>query len=224
MTARLRVPALLLCAALLLAGCGGDDAPSGAQPTPTTSSTDSIFDDPTGAVGAPVCASLTARERTALVGVPTPEQATDNTTSRCQWTSADGEAAVLVIAMSSSEWANGLPTIVTQMRDLPAITDADRLELDRLQKELDDLSVLSDREACRFFGEIARLGGAQARQNTMVNFLDPGTYTEAPGVTAQSCRDGLFSSVAASAPGLDPVDAVARRAVTALGLVTSRVR
>lgn len=224
MTARLRVPALLVCAAVSLAGCGGDDGPSRAEPAPTTSSTDSIFDDPTGPVGVPVCASLTAGERTALVGVPTPEQATDNTTSRCQWTSADGKSAVLVIALSATEWANGLPTIVTQMRDLPAITDADRRELDRLQQELDDLSVLGDADACRFFGEIARIGGAKARGGTMVNFLDPGTYTEAPGVTAQSCRDGLFSSVSASAPGLERSDALAGRAVTALGLVTGRVR
>jgi hypothetical protein len=215
--------ALLACAALTLAGCGGDDGPDTAERTPATSSADSIFDDPTGPVGSPACTTLTAAERTSLVGVPTPEQASDNTTSRCQWASSDGRSLVLVITMSSTEWASGLPTMVTQMRDLPAITDADRVELDRLQKEIHDVGVLDSDEACRFFTEVARIGGATARKDTMVNFLDPGTYTEAPGVTAQRCRKGWFSSVAASGPALEHSGALTRRAVTALGRVTARV-
>lgn len=83
--------------------------------------------------------------------------------------------------------------------------------------------MLGDEQACRFFTEVARIGGATARQDIMVNFLDPGTYTRAPGVTAQRCRDGRFSSVAASAPGMDRSGTLARRAVTALGRVTARV-
>lgn len=230
----LRVAAALLSLAVL-AGCSGasDDAgdtdAGGGSPTtsPTSSAPTSTATTPSAedlAAVERICSALTPAQRRSLVGAPVNERDPEPTRSRCSWSSLEGESRVMVIAMTGSEWAAALPGVIQQLRDLPSTTPQDLAELAEMQEALAGVDALDDDRACSYFATVARIGGARQRQQTSVNFLAAGTYTPHPGVTAQRCRDGYFSSVTGYGPGLVRSDALARRAVAALDLATARLR
>lgn len=194
----------------LVAACSGgpdertDDAPTGAPSTPSQ---------------AVACGLLDAQQRERLTGRPL-DRVTDPARAalglQCRW--AEGATFLEVSSLDAGSWARSLPDLVAGLRasgrDLDAATDADLQEIVDL---VEGREALTATRACDLFPTIAAaVAGDEADAFVLFVPIERNDGQAATGVQAQTCTDGVFSSVVFSAPDVTESDAVEQRARTAL--------
>lgn len=213
-----RALALTVAAGLSLAGCGGDDDPKAADPTPKASATTQATVDPKE----PACAFLTAAERKKLVGSAIDQVvATSGTadSSQCRWQASS--ALIQVTTLPAEAWAKNLPSVVAQLeKSGDATSAADKKELARAKKLVAGADSFSGREACDAFTTLAEISGAKKGATTTITVV-PITQAES-GISAQMCTSGEMTSLIYSVPGLKPGKAVDAAVTQALAAVQKR--
>lgn len=206
----MRVAAALLALAVLSACSGGGDAAPPAQSRPSADTR------------AAACGLLDGQQRKALTG-QTVDTVTDPSRAalglQCRW--ADGATFVEVSSLDAGSWASSLPALIEGLTASGRDIDAD--EQQRLRDIVDLVEgqgELSPDEACDLFPTIAA-AVADEESSDFVLFVPITTTTgeRAVGVQAQTCTDGVFSSVVFAAPGVEESDEVRERARVALDQV-----
>lgn len=204
---RLLPPAVLVLA--LVAGCSG-----GPVETPDRSPT-----APPSTSQAVACGLLDAQQREQLTGRPL-DQVTDPARAalglQCRW--ADGATFIEVSSLDAGAWARSLPNLVSGLRasgrDLDPDTEAD---LQAIVDLVEGRDALTAGRACDLFPTIAEaVAGDETDAFVLFVPIERNDGQAALGVQAQTCTDGVFSSVVFSAPDVTESDAVERRARTAL--------
>ncbi|MGJ9422355.1 hypothetical protein [Aeromicrobium sp. CF3.5] len=196
-----------LLAVAALSACSGSADGDSAAPAPSSSSQ------------AIACGLLDSQQREDLTG-----QRVDTVTDpsraalglQCRW--ADGATFVEVSSLDAGSWASSLPDLINALTDSGRDVDADEQEsLQEIVDLVEGRGALSATEACDLFPTIA---GAVAddEPSDFVLFVPIQTSAgaDAVGVQAQTCTDGVFSSVVFAAPGVAESDEVRDRARTAL--------
>ena len=188
---------------LATSACSGDDEPQPKAPAATPDR------------AATACSLLSSADRQELTG-----QEVDTISDRaraaiglqCRW--ADADTFVEASSLPAADWAMSLPGLIDGLRgsgqDLSAADDA---RLDKIAAAVEGSEDLTAEEACQLFPTIAEVTGAEPGSDDLVVFVPVGGEL---GVQAQTCTEGVFSSVVFSTPGLTESDAVEQRARAAL--------
>lgn len=179
-----------LVTAFLVAGaaaCGSPDEPAASEPAAEPS--------PDRAVA---CSLLDAEQRAELVGERV-DEVTDPALSdlglQCRW--GDNVTFVEVSSLDAGAWARSLPGLIDSLRGSGRpISPEDDAELTRLTALVDGRETLTAVDACELFAPLAQAIGAEPVDGEVVAFLPLGSGT---GVQAQTCTDGVFTSVVFSA-------------------------
>jgi hypothetical protein len=160
-----------------------------------------------------ICASLGPAQRRDLVGVATPVKLTQVegalSPSTCRWTTQEGRATttfVDIVVAPADAWA-------LQARDRLMLTSIDPERQAQLLALLEKPEVTAE-DGCRFARALFEAGGAPGGAERTVA---PTTRTgSTPAMLAESCVDGRYHAVLATAPRLRLDRALERRVAGAL--------
>ena len=209
----MRAAVALLAVAALSACSSGSGGESQSEPEPTASSQ------------AVACGLLDAQQREDLTG-----QRVDTVTDpsraalglQCRW--ADGATFVEASSLDAASWARSLPALIDGLTASGQDIDPDeQQDLQEIVTLVEGRGELSPDDACDLFPTIAA-AVADDEASNFVLFVPIQTTAgqDAVGVQAQTCTDGVFSSVVFAAPGVRESDEVRQRARTALERVHRR--
>lgn len=206
--------------AMLLAGCasvtGGDASPAGEAPSAADSGsgieapeTPDGVETPETPSAATACALVEADQVTALAGQPLDgprlgKVAGDDGIPACVWGDPAG-TTVQVSRVPAEEWAEQLPEVLVQLEATGMVDDAENTRKIREASELVATGETLDAgQACAMFSTMLEISGAEPGQTGTVNLVPS---REAPqALTAQSCTDGVFSSVLVIKSGITGAD------------------
>jgi len=187
-----------------LAACGGDSEGDQARSTKTAPA---------------ACELLTAEEREELAGTPVNHSVPVDSASgsyQCRWsTRADAprRALVQVTSTPAHTWAEDLPAVISQFKEsTPQIARRYKAQIDRVVKVLGSSEAVSDADACQLFSTMAEVNGGGEGATRLASFMEIDASTKA--ISAQTCTDGVFTSVVYGTPDLEP-SASAKTAVFA---------
>ena len=204
--------ALLLLSTVTACGSSGSDD----SPSASTSTTSNRADDPT-------CALLTAEERRAFAGTAVDETMDSGDPSvNCKWSAGGSdESMVQVTSMPADQWIKVLPDYIERLKSSPVeLSAADTKQIAALEKALAASSALDADEACQLFSQFLALQGVEPDSDTVVSYQNLGAGRNA--VTAQTCRDGRFTSALMTRPDLEESEAVADKALEAVAKAHDR--
>ncbi len=202
----MRAAAAVLASVAVLTACSGG---SGGESSPT----------PSAGSRAVACDLLDAQQRQDLTG-----QRVDTVTDpgraalglQCRW--ADGPTFVEASSLDAASWARSLPTLIEGLTASGQDIDTDQQEdLQEIVTLVEERGELSPDDACDLFPTIAAaVADDEASDFVLFVPIQTSAGEDATGVQAQTCTDGVFSSVVFAAPGIAASDEVRDRARTAL--------
>lgn len=204
----MRAAAALLGLVLLSACSGGQDeaeAPTSPQPSAEGPSV--------------ACGLLDGEQREDLTGRPV-DTVTDPARAalglQCRW--AEGTTFIEVSSLDAGSWARSLPDLIEGLTGSGRDVDEDeQARLDEIVDLVEGRESLSADDACDLFPTIAAaVAGEEADDFVLFVPIRSNSGESAIGVQAQTCTDGVFSSVVFAAPGVTESDEVRARARTAL--------
>jgi hypothetical protein len=202
-----RITIALTAVVLVVAGCGGKDAPSEAESSPPASSPRST---PTNSAASPdTCSALLAADEVEeLIGgsADDPVATKIGDLPACQWSAAEGEATVTAGRFPAADWARALPDLIGLVQkaglDLSA---ADRRKLTRGQELVDRGGANDDKAACELFSTmVVRLQGSPRGSTRIVNYVPSREQPQA--VNGQACEKGTYYTVQLVKQGLEQTD------------------
>lgn len=183
---------MLLLLLAPLAGCGGGD-----QPDADASSS------PTASAEAESCDLLDDEQVTELAGEDLGagrEASIAGQLPVCQWGDLSG-VGVQAGVVDASDWARSLPDVVEQL-EASGIVD-DEMNTQRLEDAAGLVAsgdTIPADQACELFGDLAEIGGQGADAEVTVSLVPSSADPQA--ITAQACRDGVYTTVLVTRPGL----------------------
>jgi hypothetical protein len=170
-----------------------------------------------------MCGLLTASDRRALAGTAAdrPMQSDDPTTS-CMWGSAgSGETIVEVRSLASDTWIKILPDYIEKLKSSDVeLGPGDAKRIAAIETRLGSGNEMSPDAACQTFSQFLELRGLAPGNDTLVSYQHFGAGKTA--VTAQTCRDGRFTSALLTRPGLEQSEAIQRKALDAVAKAHDR--
>lgn len=149
----------------------------------------------------PDCRLLNAKDRLALAGVVTDEEAPvgmKTAGKQCRWIASKSRVIIETTTAESPEWAEKVPGVIDQMESSGLLSDEDLREIAESRKILDGPEPVDPVEACELFTTLAEIGGAPSESDMIVNYLPFGTDRMA--ITAQTCTSGRFTSISLAKP------------------------
>lgn len=223
-----RISALVLGAAVALAGCSSEEEPT-AAPDTSSSPTESSSPSPTASPAAPEqpeetqaapvsCEELLpASDVAALAGQPLdgPVVAPVAGLPTCQWGPWEG-VRVQAATVPAESWGRQLPAILDQVEAGRLSNDKRWLGKLEAAREVLDAGV-DGREACEIFGLLLEIQGEPAGSSRVVVFVP--TREDPQAVSAQACTGDTYASVLLVAPDLGGTPAEARRVSATLDTV-----
>ena len=181
-----------------LTGCGGDDEPTTTETSPAATASSSSATPEEGA-----CDLLSAEQVTELAGEDLGDGRETSIAGElpvCQWGEL-GSVGVQAGRVDASEWARSLPAVVAQLEASGLVDDdlnAQRLE-DAAALVASGETIAPDR-ACELFSDLAEIGGQDPGARVSISLVPSSADPQA--ISAQGCRDGVYSTVLVTRPGL----------------------
>lgn len=131
----------------------------------------------------------------------------------CTWPIEGGQ--VQVVRAPASAWAEQLPTLMNQVSTSGLkLSIADRQEFDAALQLLQRGEPVDADQACDLFSSLLELQGTEPGAQQTVQIAP--SREDPQVISAQSCRDGMFTSVALVASSLDGSDGELARMSRAL--------
>lgn len=196
------LPVALLLIVPLAACGGGDDEPSTDEASPSaTASSSSPTTSATPAAAS--CDLLTTEQVTELAGEDLGdgrETTIAGELPACQWGEL-GAVGVQVGRVDASVWARSLPTVVAQL-EASGLVDDD-MNAQRLEDAAELVAsgeTIAPEQACELFGDLAEIGGQGKDARVSISLVPSSADPQA--ISAQGCRDGVYSTVLVTRPGL----------------------
>lgn len=195
---------LVILIAATMVGCGGEQR---------------VHRKASGVLEAERCDRLLSRddaESLAGESLRAPEKLMVSTIAGCKWTATGSDTWIQVLDTSASDWAEGLPGAIEQIKksDLK-LGVRDREKLEAGIRLIEEGGRLDDAEACDLFTVmVVSVQGAPEGSTQVVNYIPSAEDIRA--VNGQSCSDGRYRSVALVKPGLKVSASVEQAILAAL--------